>query len=94
MAGVVFFVLPPVLGGLTLAPALQAGLRLVGATVGHRFVVELGLVAAGATWICARGLDGPGGMIKGNAGNGFEGTDWKTFFLATTMVTTGVFAMV
>ena len=58
-------------------------------TLSQRLCVQLGMVAAGSLPIYAF----PHVLLQGNAGNGFKGTKWVTFFTLATMATTGAFGL-
>jgi len=100
MAGI-FIIGPPVVGGVVAAGAIQVGMRHAGVGLAHRVTVELGLVAGGGLLMARRPLLAivrredwrSQGLLKGHAGNGFAGTHWHEWYLASTMITTGVFAM-
>ena len=100
MAGILILG-PPVVGGLVTAAALQLGMRHAGVGLAHRVTVELGCVAGGGVLMVRRPLWAivkrehwrSKGLLRGHAGNAFEGTHWHGWYLASTMITTGVFAM-
>ena len=95
MAGFIFFVAPPVLGGLVLSPVVQSVMRGLGAGLETRVAIELGMIAAGLLALhrgrSHAGKDIP--FVDGHAGNGFAGTNWSAFYGSTTLVTTGVLTL-
>ena len=95
MAGFVFFIAPPVVGGLVLSPVVQSVMRGLGLGLTERVAVELSMVGAGLYALhrgrAKAGKDIP--FVDGNAGNGFAGTNWFAFYGSTTLVTTGVLTL-
>jgi hypothetical protein len=95
MAGFVFFIAPPVVGGLGLSPIVQSIMRGLGLGLTERVAIELGMVGAGLYalhWGRVSSVkDIP--FVDGNAGNGFAGTNWFAFYGSTTLVTTGVLTL-